>query len=197
VSKKLTNLKEGQEVFPGIFVYDNVINNSKKLIKLALSNRNDWVDSRINGSMETDSPGVVDKNIRNTKILHFPGIYSNDIEWFKVSQIIWRYADKYGADNEAAFSGMETIQLLHYSSGQGFYKPHSDSGPGMHRIFSAILYLNDVNEGGETYFNKFDVSVKARAGRLAIFPADYVYTHEAKPPISNDKFALVTWFHPL
>ena len=92
---------------------------------------------------------------------------------------------------------MESLQLLHYSTEEGFYRPHADSGPGMQRIFSAVLYLNDVNEGGETYFNNFDVSVSPKSGRLVMFPANFMYTHEARTPISNDKFALVTWFNPV
>ena len=99
--------------------------------------------------------------------------------------------------NDAPFSNMEYLQLLHYSTGEGFYKPHADSGPGAQRIFSALLYLNDVEEGGETYFEKFDVKIKPKAGRLALFPSNYVYGHEARPPKSNDKFVIVTWFNPV
>ena len=187
-------LKDGVEVAPGIFVYDDVIDNSQELIDLALSDPEKWRDSRISGGL---SEGVVDKEVRNTRIFDAPAIYSNDIKWFEITQIIWHYANRYGIKHEAPFSNMEYLQLLHYSTEEGFYKPHADSGPGMQRIFSGLLYLNDVEEGGETYFNKFDVAVKPKAGRLALFPANFIYTHEARTPKSNDKFALVTWFNPL
>lgn len=188
------NLKDGAEVAPGIFVYDNVIDNSQELIDFALSTPEKWRDSRISGGSEG---GVVNKEIRNTRILDVPGIYSNDIKWFEVSQKIWQYADKYALNFDIGFSNMEHVQLLHYSTEEGFYKPHADSGPGHLRIFSGLLYLNDVSEGGETYFKNFDISVSPKAGRLALFPADYVYIHEARTPRSNDKFALVTWFTPV
>lgn len=187
-------LNDGTEVAPGIFVYDNVINNSQELIDFSLSSPEKWRDSRI----ASDSrEGVVDKEIRNTRILDVPAFYANDIKWFEVSQIVWHYANRYGINHDAAFSNMESLQLLHYSTAEGFYKPHADSGPGMQRIFSAVLYLNDVKKGGETYFNKFNVSVSPKAGRLVIFPANFMYTHEARTPKSNDKFALVTWFNPI
>lgn len=187
-------LKDGIEVAPGIFVYDDVIDNSQELIDFALCNLEKWRDSRVSNGL---SQGEVNKEVRNTRILDVPGIFSNDIKWFEVSQTIWSYANRYGIEHDAAFSNMEFVQLLHYSTEEGFYKPHADSGPGMQRIFSALLYLNDVEEGGETYFNKFDIAVKPKAGRLALFPANFVYTHEARTPKSNDKFALVTWFNPV
>jgi hypothetical protein len=187
-------LKDGVEISPGIFVYEDVIDNSQELIDFAVSDPEKWRDSRVGyGQAE----GVVNKEIRNTKILDVPAIFSNDIKWFEVSQIVWSYANKYGMDHDAAFSNMESLQLLHYSTDEGFYKPHADSGPGMQRIFSAVLYLNDVENGGETYFNSFDVSVSPKAGRLVMFPANFVYKHEARTPKSNDKFALVTWFNPV
>lgn len=188
------DLVDGVQVAPGIFVYDDVINNSQELIDFALLDPKKWRDSRVsNSSIE----GEVNKEVRNTRILDVPGIYSNDIRWFEVSQTIWFYANRYGIEHKAAFSGMEFLQLLHYSTEEGFYRPHADSGPGTPRIFSAVLYLNDVKDGGETYFNNFDVSVSPKAGRLTIFPANFMYTHEARTPKSNDKFALVTWFNPV
>lgn len=187
-------LKDGEEVAPGIFVYDDVIDNSQELINFALSDPEKWRDSRINsGTVE----GTVNKEIRNTRILDAAATFANDIKWFEVSQIVWSYANRYGLEHDVAFSNMEFLQLLHYSTEEGFYKPHADSGPGMQRIFSGLLYLNDVEEGGETYFNKFDVAVKPKAGRLALFPANFIYIHEARTPKSNDKFALVTWFNPI
>ena len=187
-------LKEEIEVAPGIFVYDDVIDNSQELIDFALLDPEKWRDSRIAANTPD---GVVNKEIRNTRILDVGATYANDIKWFEVSQVVWHYANQYGIKHDAAYSNMEHLQLLHYSTEEGFYKPHADSGPGMQRIFSGLLYLNDVEEGGETYFNKFDVAVKPKAGRLALFPANFIYTHEARTPKSNDKFALVTWFNPV
>ena len=92
---------------------------------------------------------------------------------------------------------MESVQLLHYKEGTGFYKSHWDAGPGMHRVFSALLYLNDVEDGGETYFTKFNKSIEPKAGRLALFPANYVFEHEARTPTKGSKFVAVTWFNPV
>ena len=187
-------IKDGAQVAPGVFVYEEVIDNCQEIINFALSDPDKWRDSRIGGNIDG---GIVNKEIRNTRILDVPHTFSNDIAWFEIAQIVWSYANRYAIDHEIAFSNMEYLQLLHYSTEDGFYKPHADSGPGSPRIFSAVLYLNDVEDGGETYFNNFDIGVKPKAGRLIIFPADFIYKHEARTPKSNDKFALVTWFNPV
>jgi prolyl 4-hydroxylase len=59
---------------------------------------------------------------------------------------------------------------------------------------SAILYLNDVEEGGGTWFDKFDLMINPEAGKLLLFPSNFPYTHQAMPPLSGQKYILVTWF---
>jgi Rps23 Pro-64 3,4-dihydroxylase Tpa1-like proline 4-hydroxylase len=89
---------------------------------------------------------------------------------------------------------MEKISMLEYLAGDGFYKPHYDFGPETPRSMSAVLYLNDVEEGGETYFDKLDLSIAPKAGRLILFPSNIPYSHEARNPVSGNKYVLVTWF---
>jgi hypothetical protein len=89
---------------------------------------------------------------------------------------------------------MEPISMLEYLAGDGFYKPHFDFGAEQPRAISAILYLNDVEEGGDTYFDQFDMSVQPKAGRLVLFPSTFPYSHEARTPVSGNKYILVTWF---
>ena len=89
---------------------------------------------------------------------------------------------------------MEPISMLEYLAGDGFYKPHTDFGPEMPRTISAVLYLNNVEEGGETYFDQFDLGINPMEGRLILFPSTFPYSHEARSPISGNKYILVTWF---
>ena len=62
----------------------------------------------------------------------------------------------------------ESFQLLQYDGGQ-FYRSHHDSSvtdntPAGHRILTFFLYLTDVEEGGETYFNRLDLAIKPKRG---------------------------------
>lgn len=105
----------------------------------------------------------------------------------------------------------EKLQILHYNAGQ-FYKKHYDAcidgskncnddfatrGP---RDITTFIYLNDVNEGGETSFNNVGIKVTPKKG-TAIFWRNLDNTktqrhpcslHQALPP-KGEKWALTVW----
>ena len=58
-----------------------------------------------------------------------------------------------------------------------------------------MIYLNDVEEGGETEFLYQPKRIKAEKGKIVIFPADFMHTHRGNPPISNEKYVLTGWFN--
>lgn len=184
-------LKNAKELAPCVLMIDDAIENPQEVIDLAKKSEKTTFDAEITSSLIDK----VNKEIRDTKIFDIFPIYENDVFWWILAQKIWKYGDEYGKKYNINFSNMEFPQLLWYTAGQGFYKPHSDSY-GSSRTFSAVLYLNDVSEGGETHFEHFNISVKPKAGRLILFPANFSYLHGAKKPISNDKYAVVTWFNP-
>ena len=55
------------------------------------------------------------------------------------------------------------------------------------------LYLNTIEEGGETEFLYINKRIKAEQGRLTIFPAAFTHTHRGNPPIGQDKYIISTW----
>jgi hypothetical protein len=105
---------------------------------------------------------------------------------------VWHYLDDYAQRYDVRFSDMESINVNRYDPGQR-YRPHADDGPGHNRIISALVYLNDVPEGGETEFIHHGVSVSPRQGRLIIFPSNYAYAHAAHPPASGIKYSAAFW----
>ena len=102
----------------------------------------------------------------------------------------------------------ESFQLLNYGPNQ-FYRPHHDSSmrdtsPPGPRILTFFLYLSDVEEGGETHFNKLGLSVKPKKGRALVWPSvidsdpsfwDKRMYHEAKDVIKGKKLAANHWIH--
>ncbi|MEA3058261.1 MAG: prolyl 4-hydroxylase, partial [Sphingomonadales bacterium] len=64
----------------------------------------------------------------------------------------------------------EPLHILRYAVGQEF-RPHMDSSAGIanQRIKTALVYLNDDYEVGETRFPKSELVVKARTGDALIF----------------------------
>ncbi len=55
------------------------------------------------------------------------------------------------------------------------------------------LYLNTIDEGGETEFLYINKRIKAEQGRLIIFPAAFTHTHRGNPPIGQEKYIISTW----
>lgn len=73
---------------------------------------------------------------------------------------------------------------------------------GGQRILTAILYLNDVDHGGETYFQELDIKIKPRKGRLLIFHnvrenanlPDERTMHSSLPLEQGEKYIATYWF---
>ena len=109
------------------------------------------------------------------------------------------------------FSG-ETLQAQKYNPGQ-YYKEHCDYFFPLtkeyktytewmgQRTWTFMVYLNDVEEGGETYFKHLKLKVKPEQGKAVFWNNLYkngipnIKTmHEALPPVSGDKYVITKWF---
>lgn len=181
-------LEEGEYVFPGVKVIDNAISNPQELIDIANSIPEGWEQSAIGGNPE------INQEVRRSNSFPVPVHFDNPLVFFATAQKIYLYARQYAQESNIDFTHMESISMLEYLAGDGFYKPHTDFGPEMPRAISAVLYLNDVEEGGETHFDQFDLTISPMEGRLILFPSGHPYSHEARSPISGNKYVLVTWF---
>ena len=80
--------------------------------------------------------------------------------------------------------------------GGGYHKWHFEqtNQETARRVFAWMIYLNDVEEGGETEFLYYNKRIKPEAGTVVFFPASYTHTHRGNPPISNDKYIATGWF---
>lgn len=189
-------MSEVQEfVLPAVKVIDNAFGGCKEFIEEVLATEG-WASGRVGVGEENG----VNSEIRDVDVLMLDAKLTSPVSWYLISRGIMMHALDYAREYGHGIREMEPPQVLHYSSdpdGRQFYKPHVDtdySGRGHIRDFSAVLYLNTVEEGGDTVFSYFGTGVQPVEGRILFFPANYAYMHEALPPISEDKFAVVTWF---
>lgn len=129
----------------------------------------------------------------------------------KLNEIVVEdYLNKFPHQNE--YSGSEDLflsqtfyellQIQQYPKSTGHYNAwHAETGTFemSRRLFSFLLYLDDVEEGGETDFlyatdkNGEMLSIKPKKGTLLIHPASFPFIHRGRTPISNDKAILTTW----
>ena len=79
---------------------------------------------------------------------------------------------------------------------EGYHVWHIEHGKGYGneaRAFVFTIYLNDVEDGGETEFLHFSKRVKPKMGRIVIWPAGFPYVHRGNPPLSGEKYILTSW----
>ena len=100
--------------------------------------------------------------------------------------------DAYAKEVRAPMGMVESVSVQRYEIGQE-YKVHADSGGNEGRTFSALLYLNKPEGGGETWFPYQDIQIIPEPGRLAIFPANFMYPHAALPVTKGIKYAAAFW----
>jgi|TARA_R110000796_G_scaffold184760_1_gene301309 hypothetical protein len=79
---------------------------------------------------------------------------------------------------------------------EGYHVWHQEQGSTyetLPRAFAWTVYLNDINEGGETEFLHFSKRVKPKTGRIVIWPAGFPYFHRGNPPLKGEKYILTSW----
>jgi prolyl 4-hydroxylase len=95
----------------------------------------------------------------------------------------------------------EPLQLLRYRPG-GEYKPHMDALPAEpnQRVLTALVYLSEDYEGGETSFPSAGLSYRGRTGDALIFrnvrpdgSADPLTLHAGLPVTKGTKYLASRW----
>lgn len=105
----------------------------------------------------------------------------------------------------------EPLQMLHYGIG-GEYKPHHDyfepkdpgsavlTKAGGQRVATMVIYLNDVEAGGETIFPDLELSVRALRGSAVYFEyhnqkseLDARCLHGGAPVTRGEKWIVTKW----
>jgi hypothetical protein len=83
-----------------------------------------------------------------------------------------------------------------YPVGRGKFAWHVDAlGPlTQARLLALILYLNDVEEGGETAFHYQKREVEPRAGSAIFFPTAWTHMHCGRVPRSGNKYVITSFF---
>ena len=120
-----------------------------------------------------------------------PLILNFDLAW-------QHYNKKVGAtaayDQEKFF--YTTVKIQRTLPTEGYHVWHIEHNRGYEnecRAFVYTIYLNDVEEGGETEFLHFSKRVKPKKGRIVIWPAAFPYVHRGNPPLSGKKYILTSW----
>ena len=101
--------------------------------------------------------------------------------------------------------GYEAIRIKRYlDNDYDRFDPHVDvmNSETSKRFLAFFVYLNDVDEGGETEFvqltkpgTHIPLKIKAQQGRLLMFPPQWMYYHAGLKPVSNSKYLIHSYCH--
>lgn len=109
------------------------------------------------------------------------------------AKIIPVYMEEFSILQEREYSCRQ-LKMKHIEAGGGYHQWHYEStGDDTTRKIVVQLYLNDVEEGGETEFLYQKKRINAKRNRLIMWPADWTYTHRGNTPLKRDKYILTTW----
>ena len=183
-----------------IGVYDNYITKEEcdKAIKL-YENQNKFNKTFNRKFFEKAS--VLEKQDKQ----YFASMDNIDVWWESLKpmmfnfDIAWKhYLKTTGA--EGAYDGgpfhFTTLKLQKTLPTEGYHVWHIEHNKGFDnepRAFAFSIYLNDVEEGGETEFLHFSKRVKPKIGRIVIWPAAFPYLHRGNPPLSDEKYIITSW----
>ena len=65
------------------------------------------------------------------------------------------------------------------------------------RSLAWMIYLYDVEEGGETEFLYQQLKIKPKRNTFVIWSGSFTHLHRGNPPISGTKYILTGWFTPI
>jgi hypothetical protein len=129
---------------------------------------------------------------------------------FDVDCIVSLVRARIGALIKLPVAAMELPQVFHYTKGQEF-RPHvdylqragrqADDDQG-DRIATALIYLSDDFEGGETWFPRAELKARPRKGGAVYFAnvdlegrPDPMTLHAGLPPTRGEKWLFSQWVH--
>jgi len=116
----------------------------------------------------------------------------NKVFW---DQCYPHYANEFAALDGSGHHNVYGNKVQKTEVGQGYHLWHYESANRecCNRLLTHIVYLNDVEDGGETELLYFSKRFKPKKGTLILFPAAFTHTHRGNPPLSNDKYIITGW----
>ena len=101
--------------------------------------------------------------------------------------------------------GYETVRIKRYlSNDYDRFDDHVDVGnhASSRRFLAFFVYLNNVEEGGETEFlniykpgTYIKFKINPKAGRMVVFPPLWNWPHAGRKPVTGEKYLLHSYLH--
>jgi hypothetical protein len=182
----------------GIAVIDNAFSyeHCSKLIaffKWSQEHNRTWGRTETTASHKKDESCLI-----NSVALNYSADHSellNEFNSLFFNEYYKKYTEYFSVLNDVSKHGIVSYKIQKTLPSGGYHVWHCevDDFDRARRLSTYILYLNDVEEGGETELLYLSQRIKPKMGRLVIFPSGYVHTHRGNPPLSGEKYIMTGW----
>lgn len=156
----------------GVDIYENAV--PRELCEQIISNSTFVIKARAGGGHHYDMDTYPER--------------VTEEPFASLQSIFDEFTEKYGPTIPRMW-----MNIMRYEDGQGMIAKHADThGPDKgkrKRSYTVMIYLNDVNNGGETVFfksGKEELVVKPEAGKAVVIAGNVM--HEARAPRGTDKY---------
>ena len=186
-----------------IRVYDDVVSKEwcKETIDMFEKSKNPTNDERYESP---DFNQVISQSKSFTEIC----LEGKD-EWFEIKKHFLfacqkhflKFAKELGIEKHHLSKNIvqENVHFKKYqANGLDVFKNHVDvidTGPLSKRFLVFIMYLSDVEEGGETTIPRYNIKCKPKAGRLLMFPPFWTHPHQGEQVKKGTKYIMMTYLH--
>ena len=106
------------------------------------------------------------------------------------------YQEKYNIlknSEEHTPKGMSVQRTMPHQGYHAWHQESADIGS-CSRVVNYMLYLNTIDDGGETEFLYQGVKLKPKQGSLVFFPTGFTHPHRGNPIYKNSKYIITGWY---
>ena len=163
------------------------LNKEKQAKGITSQGRTTSVESK-NSVDITLSPNEINLPGNEVFMRYFESLFDCHKDYIKQ----WPFAGKFLGKMEIG-----KFVLTRYQSGGHFQKIHTERSDlsTLHRVLVWMTYLNDVEDGGGTYFEHYGLEVQPKQGLTLIWPAEWTHAHKGGLVQSGSKYIITGWMH--
>tara|TARA_Y100001973_G_C5055304_1_gene259877 strand:- start:134 stop:676 length:543 start_codon:yes stop_codon:yes gene_type:complete len=114
-----------------------------------------------------------------------------------VANMLSQYKEKFPLINSSAIGAWHVssdCQFAKFEPNNYYSYIHCEDGKtNPNRIFAWMVYLNDIEDGGGTYFPHQNFTTKPIAGDLYIWPAGWTHMHVGVNAPYESKYTITGW----
>ena len=186
-----------EDNFNGIEEYRNVfpIDYCKQLIETFEQRASMQLTEHQTGFKNQDERIFMDMSNHNN-MFHVDA----DLCKFFYQTVVKTYEEKYGKKYDSLRAVVQHspkgMSIQKTRPHQGYHAWHCECADlcTRSRVMAYTLYLNSVEEGGETEFLYQGVKIKPEPGKLVFFPAYYTHPHRGNPIYKGVKYIVSGWY---